>query len=81
MSNKDNPSPSPHVTALGLLEEAIQSVEESMAADAPDGETVDPAHYDVVIPYEDAKQILVGLTPPPQTRAKGRANEQTKETK
>lgn len=71
MSENKTPAPQTHVTALGLLKEAIHSVEASMAADAPDGETVDPAHYDVVIPYEDAKQILAGLTPSPQTREVG----------
>lgn len=59
--------PQTNMTPFGLLKEAIQSVEASMAADAPDGETVDPAHYDVVMSYEDAKKILAGLTPSPQT--------------
>lgn len=67
----NNPPPQANVTGFDLLKEAIQSVEASMAADAPDGEAVDRAHYDVVITYDEAKQILAGLTPPPQTRVLG----------
>ncbi|WP_018900388.1 hypothetical protein [Rhizobium sp. 2MFCol3.1] len=55
-------SPAELSTGFDLLKDAIQSVEESMAADALDGEPVDPSRYDVDISYEDAKRILDGMS-------------------
>jgi len=68
------PAPQTHVVGSNLLREAIQSVEADMAADAPNGETVDAAHYDVVIPYEVAKKILSSISPPPAEKVMGSDN-------